>query len=105
MLGDVRGAVLLAALVSERMAERPNECTELLLALSKNPSPCFAEIAEAAVAALDRIVTHDSELQTLDREPEERLRPLGPRFLENLFRALPHFKGGILCGAAAEKIA
>ncbi len=88
------------------MPKRPNECTELLLALSENPSLCFPEVAEAAVAGLDLI--GDARLRkrkTFDWEPEERQRPLGPQFLENLLRALQRFKGGTLCGAAAEKIA
>ena len=87
------------------MPERPNECSELLLALGENPSLCFPEAAEAAVAALDFIGTHDKGTETLDWEPEEPQRPLDPQFLENLLRALQRFKGGALCGAAAEKIA
>src|SRR5260370_27233104 len=91
--------------MSARMPERPNECSELLLALSENPSVCCPEAAEAAVAALDFIGTHDKGTETLDWEPEEPQRPLDPQFLENLLRALQRFKGGTLCGAAAEKIA
>jgi hypothetical protein len=85
------------------MPERPNECAELLLELSENPSLCFPAVAEAAVAGLNSIGT-DSEPEAFDWEPEER-RALGPQFLENLLRALEHFIGGTLCGAAAEKIA
>jgi hypothetical protein len=87
------------------MAERPNECSELLLELSENPSLCFPEAAEAAVAALDFIGTHDKGTETLDWGPEEPQRPLDPQFLENLLRALQRFKGGTPSGAAAEKIA
>jgi hypothetical protein len=105
VLGDAQAAAILSTLVCARMPERPNECTELLLALSENPSLCFREVAEASVTALDRIGMRDLELETLDSEPEQRPRPLAPQFLENLFRALQHFQGGILCGAAAEKIA
>jgi hypothetical protein len=104
-LGDAHAAAVLSGLVSARMPERPNECSELLLALSENPSLCFPEAAEAAVAALDFIGTHDKGTETLDWEPEEPQRPLDPQFLENLLRALQRFKGGTLCGAAAEKIA
>jgi hypothetical protein len=103
-LGDARAARVLSGLVSARMPERPNECSELLLALSENPSLCFPEAAEAGVVALDLIGTHDKGTETLDWEPEEP-QPLGPQFLENLLRALQRFKGGTLCGAAAEKIA
>ena len=60
VLGDAQAAAVLSALVSARMPERPNECTELLLALSENPSLCFPEVAEAAVAGLDSIGTRDS---------------------------------------------
>ena len=104
VLGEAQAAAVLSTLVSGRMPERPNECAELLLALSEDPSLCFPEVAEAAVAALDSIGTRDSEPEALDWEPEER-RPLGPQSLENLLRALEHFKGGTLCGTAAEKIA
>lgn len=105
VLGDAQAAAVLSALVSARMRERPNECTELLLALSKNPSLRSVEVAEAAVAGLDRIGTLDSEPEEFDWEDEERRRPLSPEFLENLLRGLQHFKGGTLCAAAAEKIA
>jgi 2OG-Fe(II) oxygenase superfamily len=104
-LGDAHAAAVLSGLVSARMPERPNECSELLLALSENPSLCFPEAAEAAVAALDFIGTHDKGTETLDWEPEEPQRPLDPQFLENLLRALQRFKGGTPCGTAAEKIA
>jgi hypothetical protein len=103
-LGDAHAAAVLSGLVSARMPERPNECSELLLALSENPSLRFPEAAEAAVAALDFIGAHKGT-ETLDWEPEEPQRPLDPQFLENLLRALQRFKGGTLCGAAAEKIA
>jgi len=103
-LSDTHAAAVLSGLVSARMPERPNECSELLLGLSENPSLCFPEVAEAAVAALDIIGTRDKGTATLDWEPAEA-RPLHPQFLENLLRALQRFKGGTLCGAAAEKIA
>ena len=105
VLGDTQAAAVLSGLVSAQMPKRPNECTELLLALSENPSLCFPKAAEAAVAGLDLIGTHDPEPETFDWEPEERQRPLGPQFLENLLRALQRFKGRTLCGTAAEKIA
>lgn len=104
VLGEAQAATVLSNLVSARMPECPNECTELLLALSENPPLRFPEIAEAAVAGLDRIGTRDSQPEPFDWHPEGR-RPPGSRFLENLLRALQHFKGGTLCGAAAEKIA
>ena len=105
VLGDAQAGAVLSTLVSARMPEHPNECTELLLALSENPSLCFPEVAEAAVAGLDSIGTRDSTPETLDWEPEEHGRPLGSQFLENLLRALQPFNGGTLCGTAAEKIA
>jgi hypothetical protein len=104
VLGDAQAAAVLSNLVSARMPERPNECAELLLALSENPSLRFPEVAEAAGAGLDTIGTRDSKPEAFDWEPEER-HPLSPQFLENLLRALQPFKGGTLCGAAAEKIA
>ncbi len=104
-LGDMQAAAVLSGLISVRMTERPNECSELLLALSENASLCFPEAAEAAVAALDFIGTHDKETEGLDWEPEEPQRPPGSQFLENLLRALQRFNGGTPCGAAAEKIA
>ena len=104
-LGDAQAAAVLSGLVSARMPERPNECAELLLALSENPSLCFPEAAEAAVAGLDSSGQRRTEPETFDWEPAERQRPLAPQFLENLLRALQRFKGGTLCGTAAEKIA
>jgi hypothetical protein len=105
VLGDAQAAAVLSTLVSARMPKHPNGCIELLLALTENPSICFSEVAEAAVAGLDHIGAHDSELETFDWEPEEQRRPVSSLFLENLLRALQLVNGGILCGAAAEKIA
>ena len=105
VLGDAKAAAVLSALVSARMPTRPNECTELLLALSDDPSRCFPEVAESAVAGLDRIGTRDAKPDAFDWEPEERRRPLGPQFLENLLQALRRFKTGTLCDTAAEKLA
>ncbi len=105
VLGDVRAADVVSALVSARMPEHPNECTELLLALSENPAPCFLDVAKAAVGCLDSIGADDSKTETFDWKPEKRKRPLRPEFLENLLQALQHFNGGTLCGVAAEKIA
>ena len=102
LLGDGKASEVLSILVSARMPERPNECAELLLALSENPSP-FAAVAEAAVAALDAMSV--SKPRTMLGEPEDR-RPLGPQFLVNLQEALQLFDGGdTLCMAAAEKMA
>jgi len=105
VLGGAQAAGVLSALVSARMRERPSECTELLVALSENPSLRFPEVAEAAVAGLDSIGTPESEPEESDWELAEPRRPLGPLFLENLLRTLQPFNGGTLCGAAAEKIA
>jgi hypothetical protein len=105
VLGDVQAGAVVSSLVSARMPERPNECTELLLALSENPSPCFLDVAQSAVACLDSVGKCDSKSEAFDWEPAERKHPLAPEFLENLFQALQRFNGGTLCGAAAEKIA
>jgi hypothetical protein len=105
VLEDARAAAVLATVVSARMAERPGECAELLLALSENPSLCFPEVAEAAVARLDFIGTHDSKSEGFDWGMEERQRSLGPQFLENLLWGLQRFKRSALCLTAAEKIA
>lgn len=102
---DVQAAAVLSSLVSVRMPVRPNECAELLLSLSENPSPWFPDVAQAAIACLDSVGKGDSESETLDWEPAERKHPLAPEFLENLFRALQRFNGGTLCSAAAEKVA
>jgi 2OG-Fe(II) oxygenase superfamily len=105
VLGDVRGAAAVSSLVSARRPERPNECAQLLLALSENPSPGYLDVAQAAIACLDSVGKGDSESETFDWEPAERKQPLAPEFLENLFQALQRFNDGALCGAAAEKIA
>jgi hypothetical protein len=105
VLGDVQAAAVVSSLVSAQMPERPNECAELLLALSENPSPCFLEVAQSAIACLDSVGKCDSKSETFDWEPAERKQPLGPEFLESLLQALQRFNGGSLCGAAAEKIA
>jgi hypothetical protein len=105
VLGDVQAAAVVSSLISARMPERPNECTELLLALSENPSPCFLDVAQAAIASLDKVGTRDSKPKAFYWEPAERKHPLGPGFLENLLQALQRFNGGNLCSTAAEKIA
>ena len=105
VLGDAKAAAVLSALVSARMPDRPDECTAFLLALSKDPAHCFPEVAESAVAGLDRIGIQDAKLEAFDWEAEERRRPLGPQFLENLLQALQRFKTATHCEAAAEKLA
>jgi hypothetical protein len=87
------------------MSERPNECAELLLALSANPSPCFLDVAQTAIACLDTVGKRDSESETSDWEAAERKQTLAPKFLENLLQALQRFDVATLCSAAAEKIA
>jgi hypothetical protein len=112
VLAGAQAAAVLSNLVSTQMQTRPLECSEFLLALSKSASLCLPEVAEAEVVGLDAIGARDaetespdSEAEDFDWEPEDRQRPLGPKFLENLLRALPRFGDGSLCGAAAEKIA
>jgi hypothetical protein len=87
------------------MPDCPDECTAFLLALSKDPAHCFPEVAESAVAGLDRIGIQDAKLEAFDWEAEERRRPLGPQFLENLLQALQRFKTATHCEAVAEKLA
>jgi 2OG-Fe(II) oxygenase superfamily len=112
VLAGAQTAAVLSNLVSAQMRKRPYECSELLLALSKSASLCFPEVAEAEVASLDSIGARDAETESpdsqaddFDWEPEDRQRPPGPEFLENLLRALRRFGDGSLCGVAAEKIA
>ena len=105
VLGGTQAAAVLSGLVSAQMPKHPNWCAELLLALSDNPSLCLPEVAEAAVASLDLIGTHDSERETFDWEMEERQRTLGPQFLENLLLGLGPFKSSALYVTASEKIA
>ena len=105
LLGDAKAAAVLSALVSARMPNRPHECTEFLLALSEDPAHCYPEVAESAVAGLDRIGMRDAGPEALHWEPDERRRPLGPRFLEHLLQALRRFATGTHCAAATEKIA
>ena len=105
VLGDVQAAAVVSSLVSTRMPKRPNECAELLLALSENPSPCFLDVARAAIACLDSMGKRDSESESFDWELTERKHNLAPEFLENLLQALQRFNGATLCSAAAEKIA
>jgi len=104
VLGDTKAATLFSGLISVRMPNRPNECAELLLALSEDPSRCFPEVAESAIAGLDRIGRRDPKSEDDDWEPEERRRPLGPQFLVNLLEALRRFKTETLRDSAAEKV-
>ncbi len=104
VMGEARAPAVLAALMSARMPDRPTACAELLVALAAKPAHAFSEVAEAAVAGIDRIGISGSESQGWEWEPEER-RLLTPEFLEKLLRALQGFKSGTLCDAAAEKIA
>ena len=105
VLGDTKAAMLFSGLISVRMPNRPNECAELLLALTEDASRCFPEVAGSVIAGLDRIGIRNPKLQPDDWEPEERRRPLGPQFLVNLLGALRRFKKATLCDAAAEKVA
>jgi hypothetical protein len=105
VLGPAKAEAVFTALVSARMPNRPQECADLLLALSEDPSRCFLEVAAAAIDGLDRIGTRNRESEVNDSEPENRRRPISPRFLVNLLQALRRFKQATLCDAAAEKIA
>jgi hypothetical protein len=104
MLEGAQAAAVLSNLISARMAQRPNECAALLLALSENPSLCSPEVAEAAVAGIDGIGTRPQEEQ-FSWEPTEERRPPNSQFVEHLIGGLQHFQSGTLCSAAAEKIA
>ncbi len=107
-LDDATAARALSAIVSARLPGHPQECAELLLALSKVPSRCHPQVAESVVAGLERIAAPDAEASApyqFDDDYEEcGPEPLGPRFLENLFEALPRFANGMHCNAAAEKV-
>jgi hypothetical protein len=105
VLGDAQAGAVLSALISARMRSRPNECAEFLLLLSGDPSHCFPEVGESAVAALDGIGARDAKQEGLGWEPAERRPSLIPQFLENLMKALRRFKTGLLCETAAEKVA
>ncbi len=105
VLGDANTTAVFSALISARMPNRPNECAELLLALSQDSSRCFTEVAESFIAGLDRIGIREPKSEAEDWEPEERRRPLSPQFLVNLLQALRRFKRKPFCDAAVEKIA
>jgi hypothetical protein len=105
VLGEERAAAVVSSLVAARMPKRPNECAELLLALSETASLRFLDVAQAAVACLDKVGRRDSKLETFDWEPPVQEHMLGPEFLESIVNALQRFNGGSLCSAAAEKIA
>jgi hypothetical protein len=105
VLGDTRAKAVFAGLISARMSNRPEECTELLLTLSEGHSHGFQEVAEAAIAVLDRIGIRDRESEVNDWEAEDRRRSISPQFLVNLLEALQRFRKAALCDAAAEKIA
>ncbi len=104
-LGDEKAPAVLSALVSTRMPGQPRACAELLLGLSGDPSRCFPEVAEAAVAALDRIGAEDAGTQSSAWAPVERRPPLGPEFLVSLFEALPRFPAAAFREIAADKVA
>ena len=104
VLGEASAPAVLAALVLARMQNRAVACAELLLALAAKPAHAFPEVAEAAVASIDRIGTRGAESLPGVWEQKE-LRTITPEFIENLLRALEVFKKGKLCEAAAEKIA
>ena len=104
VLGHVKAATVVSGLVSARMENRPNECVELLLILSEDSSRCFPEVAESAVAGLDRIGIRDSKSDADDWEPEGHRRPLSPQFLVNLLEALRRFESSKLFTTAAEKV-
>jgi len=105
LLGDTKAAMLFSGLISVRMGNRPKECTELLLALSEDPSRCFPAVAESAIAGLDRIGVRDPKSEADDWEPEERRPSLEPQFLVNLLDAMRRFKTPTVSDAVAEKVA
>ncbi|MFN0106095.1 MAG: 2OG-Fe(II) oxygenase [Bryobacteraceae bacterium] len=109
VLGDVRAAAVLSALVGKRMPHRPIECAELLLTLTADPSPPLRQVAEAAVAGLDGIgmpgSKPDNTFEPWQDRKDRRQCNLEPEFIANLFSGLQHFKDRTLCDAAASKIA
>ncbi len=105
VLGDPRAAAVVSALVEARMANRPGACAELLLALTADRPASFRQVAEAAVAGLDRIGLPESRPDVfVGWEPKER-RPLAPEFIEHLLSGLRRLEDGELIGVAARKIA
>jgi hypothetical protein len=105
VLGRAKAETVFSALISARMRNRPQECADLLLALSEDPSRCFLEVGAAAIDGLDRIATRDRESEVNDWEPEDRRLPVSSQFLVNLLQALWRFNKATLRDAAAEKIA
>lgn len=105
VLGDAKAEAVLSALISARMPNRHNECAELLLALSEDPARRFQEVAESAIAGLDRIGIRNGRTEKDDWDLEERGTPLDYQFVVNLLEALRRFKQATLRQAAAEKIA
>lgn len=90
-LGTAKAGAAFSALLSARMAYRPCECAEFLLTLSEDPTTRFPEVAEAAVAGLDRIGRQPAARRDVREEPEERRLPVTPQFIVSLLRALERF--------------
>ena len=114
VLGELRAADVLTALVAARMSGRPSECAELLLALSADGSSAYRKVGAAAVAGLDGIgmpgaespdTESDDVFERWEDPGDRRRRSLAPEFVANLFSGLRHFKGRTLCDAAATKLA
>ena len=111
-LGNKKAAEVLAALMEARMANRPNECAQLLLALgATEPPPSFWRVANAAVEGIDGIgipgrkaaEPHDDVFWW--EVPEVAKKQSVPtEFITNLFSALALFRGRTLHDAAAGKI-
>ncbi|MEP7362653.1 MAG: hypothetical protein ABI972_05310 [Acidobacteriota bacterium] len=88
-LGNKNAAEILAALMEARMANRPNECAQLLLALgATDPPPSFRLVAQTGVEGIGGV----------------KQQKLPSEFITNLFSALALFSGRTLHDAAVGKI-
>jgi hypothetical protein len=92
VLGDAHAAAVPSTLVSARMPMRPNECAELLRMLSENPSLCFPEVAEAAVAGLDSIGTRKLKTGRLRLGARRAAPPAQPPISRKLTRGVTAFQ-------------
>jgi hypothetical protein len=115
-LGNKKAAEMLAALMEARMADRPSECAELLLALGvTNPPPSFRLVAKAAVEGIDAIGIPRKKVAPAAEDEDdgafwwevnkaEKRQKVPPEFITNLFSALALFSGRTLHDAAVGKI-
>jgi hypothetical protein len=104
VMGEASASALLSALVAARIPDHPVECVELLLAPAGKPAYAFPEVAEAAVAGIDRIGISGSESGLARGNQKSPARSL-PNSSRTCFGRCRISKKGMLCDAAAGKIA